>query len=171
MASCLNFCFSSPRSNTFLSSRCEKKHSCCQGVSIASLGAKVKDHRPSLRALSLQSTPENNITARKVPSMNTEVQRRALLASSVSFFSFFSMVELSPMSAAEEVEQQNPLIQKLLQRSRENKEKYDQERLAAYYRKNYGDYFKFIEGTLLAKRSEELTENDKKILEWLKENK
>eukprot|EP00232_Nephroselmis_pyriformis_P021745 CAMPEP_0182871418 /NCGR_PEP_ID=MMETSP0034_2-20130328/11115_1 /TAXON_ID=156128 /ORGANISM="Nephroselmis pyriformis, Strain CCMP717" /LENGTH=114 /DNA_ID=CAMNT_0025003969 /DNA_START=1 /DNA_END=342 /DNA_ORIENTATION=+ len=36
-----------------------------------------------------------------------------------------------------------PLIQELLKRSQDNKEKYDKERLDDYYARNFSDYFRF----------------------------
>lgn len=40
-----------------------------------------------------------------------------------------------------------------------------------YYKRNYKDYFEFIEGTVKGKSEQELTEAEKGILDWLKANK
>ncbi|KAG6554039.1 hypothetical protein Mapa_003954 [Marchantia paleacea] len=65
----------------------------------------------------------------------------------------------------------NALIQKLLARSKANKEKNDKARLDDYYRRNYKEYFEFVEGTIRNKKKEELTEAEKGIIEWLAKNK
>lgn len=61
------------------------------------------------------------------------------------------------------------LLQKYLKKSEENKAKNDKERLDNYYKRNYKDYFDFVEGSVKGKK--ELTEAEKGILEWLKKNK
>ncbi|GBG70609.1 hypothetical protein CBR_g6736 [Chara braunii] len=61
------------------------------------------------------------------------------------------------------------LVRRLLERSRANKAKYDKERLDDYYRRNYLDYFKYIEGSI--KRKKELTSTETGILKWLEENR
>lgn len=43
------------------------------------------------------------------------------------------------------------------------------QRLDNYYKRNYKDYFEFVEGSL--SRKEELSESEKGILEWLQKNK
>ena len=40
-----------------------------------------------------------------------------------------------------------------------------------YYKRNYKDYFGFVEGTLQAKDKEQLSESERGILEWLQKNK
>eukprot|EP00897_Mesotaenium_endlicherianum_P001177 jgi/Mesen1/1105/ME000123S00279 len=57
----------------------------------------------------------------------------------------------------------------LLERSRANKEKYDKERLDDYYKRNFMDYFQFIEGSLQNKSNQ--SPADKGILEYLKKNR
>ncbi|XP_056163521.1 uncharacterized protein LOC130136926 isoform X1 [Syzygium oleosum] len=57
-----------------------------------------------------------------------------------------------------------------LKKSEENKEKNDKERLESYYKRNYKDYFEFVEGSLRNKK-EQLTESEKAILDWLRSNK
>lgn len=59
----------------------------------------------------------------------------------------------------------SPFIEQLLERSRANKAKNDQERLNSYYERNYKEYFEFLEGTI--KNKTELTETEKGILKWL----
>ena len=41
----------------------------------------------------------------------------------------------------------------------------------SYFKRNYKDYFDFVEGPLRAKKEEELTEAERGILDWLKNNK
>ncbi|KAH0676819.1 hypothetical protein KY285_024620 [Solanum tuberosum] len=57
-----------------------------------------------------------------------------------------------------------------LKKSEENKTKNDKERLDSYYKRNYRDYFGYLEGTLKDKK-EELTESEQGILDWLEKNK
>lgn len=56
-----------------------------------------------------------------------------------------------------------------MEQSRINKDKYNQQRLDDYNRRNWGDYFRFIEGSVRNKK--DLSENEKAILEWLEKNK
>ncbi|KAF8019907.1 hypothetical protein BT93_G0563 [Corymbia citriodora subsp. variegata] len=62
------------------------------------------------------------------------------------------------------------LLDKYLKKSDENKAKNDKERLESYYKRNYKDYFEFVEGSLRNK-TDQLTESEKGILDWLKSNK
>ncbi|KAF3320456.1 Photosystem I reaction centre subunit N (PSAN or PSI-N) [Carex littledalei] len=68
-------------------------------------------------------------------------------------------------------ESQKALLQEYLKRSKENKAKYDKERLDSYNKRNYKDYFEFIEGSIKDKDKDQLTESEKGILEWLRKNK
>jgi len=63
----------------------------------------------------------------------------------------------------------NPLIQKLLESSRANKAAYDEARLQDYYKRNFKEYFEFVEGSV--RNKQELTPAEKAIVEWLKNNK
>lgn len=45
------------------------------------------------------------------------------------------------------------------------------QRLDSYYKRNYKDYFEFVEGSLNGKEGQQLTESEKGILDWLKRNK
>ncbi|KAH7866537.1 hypothetical protein Vadar_021661 [Vaccinium darrowii] len=79
---------------------------------------------------------------------------------------------LSTVVAASQVsDSKTELFQKYLKKSQENKAKNDKERLDGYYKRNYKDYFEFVEGSLQGKKLEELTESEKGILDWLKSNK
>ncbi|XP_010556016.1 PREDICTED: uncharacterized protein LOC104825387 [Tarenaya hassleriana] len=69
------------------------------------------------------------------------------------------------------VNARDQLLQKYLKKSDENKAKNDKERLESYYKRNYKDYFEFVEGSIKGKREEELTQSEKSILDWLKSNK
>ncbi|GJN23432.1 hypothetical protein PR202_gb11081 [Eleusine coracana subsp. coracana] len=68
-------------------------------------------------------------------------------------------------------ESRKALLQEYLNKSKENKEKNDKERLDDYYKRNYRDYFGLIEGQVREKKEDELTESEKRILEWLDKNK
>ncbi|KAM7526754.1 hypothetical protein LguiA_016656 [Lonicera macranthoides] len=83
--------------------------------------------------------------------------RRGLLLSSV-------------LLASQLNDSQAQLLQKYKTKSDENKAKNDKERLDSYYKRNYKDYFGFVEGSLKEKK-EELTESEKGILKWLETNK
>eukprot|EP00271_Cylindrocystis_brebissonii_P014371 TRINITY_DN3570_c0_g1_i1.p1 TRINITY_DN3570_c0_g1~~TRINITY_DN3570_c0_g1_i1.p1 ORF type:complete len:159 (+),score=14.57 TRINITY_DN3570_c0_g1_i1:48-524(+) len=95
--------------------------------------------------------------------------RRGLLTFSISAaMCTLSASVLDASCEAAEEPAVNPLVAKLLEQSRANKEKNDRQRLDDYTKRNYGDYFKFMEGSI---RREGASENDKKILEWLERNK
>ncbi|XP_011030314.1 PREDICTED: uncharacterized protein LOC105129792 [Populus euphratica] len=63
------------------------------------------------------------------------------------------------------------LLKKYLKKSEDNKTKNDKERTDSYYKRNYKDYFDFVEGSLKGKNEQDLTESEKGILDWLKKNK
>ncbi|CAM9004254.1 unnamed protein product [Rhodiola kirilowii] len=63
------------------------------------------------------------------------------------------------------------LLSKYLKKSEVNKAKNDKERLDSYYKRNYKDYFEFVEGSLEGKSEQQLTESEKGIRNWLKANK
>lgn len=44
-------------------------------------------------------------------------------------------------------------------------------RLDNYYKRNYKDYFEFVEGGLTRKDEEQLSQAEKGIIDWLKTNK
>jgi len=77
---------------------------------------------------------------------------------------------LSPdwAAAEEENSKKNDLIERLLQKSKANKDKYAKERLDDYYKRNYKDYFEFVEGAV---NQGKLTEAEKDIMEWLRKNR
>lgn len=77
---------------------------------------------------------------------------------------------LSPdwAAAEEENSKKNDLIERLLQKSKANKDKRAKERLDDYYKRNYKDYFEFVEGTV---KPGKLTEAEKDIMEWLRKNR
>ncbi|XP_006650539.1 photosystem I reaction center subunit N, chloroplastic [Oryza brachyantha] len=77
----------------------------------------------------------------------------------------------STAAIPEASESRKALLQEYLNKSKENKEKNDKERLDDYYKRNYKDYFGLIEGPARQKTEEELTESEKRILEWLDKNK
>ncbi|KAK4793072.1 hypothetical protein SAY86_023507 [Trapa natans] len=75
---------------------------------------------------------------------------------------------VAPSQAADSRTQ---LLKKYLKKSQENKDKNDKERLESYYKRNYKDYFEFVEGSLQGKSEQQLSESEKGILDWLKSNK
>eukprot|EP00249_Psilotum_nudum_P009050 c21675_g1_i1 orf=224-646(+) len=60
------------------------------------------------------------------------------------------------------------LVESLLEKTRMNKAKYDRQRLDDYYRRNYKDYFEYVEGSI--RNKSEPSEVEKGIMEWLKKN-
>ncbi|KAG8062473.1 hypothetical protein GUJ93_ZPchr0003g18067 [Zizania palustris] len=77
----------------------------------------------------------------------------------------------STAAIPEASESRKALLQEYLNKSKENKEKNDKERLDDYYKRNYRDYFGLIEGAAREKKQDELTESEKGILEWLDKNR
>ncbi|MCL7022344.1 hypothetical protein MKW94_011936 [Papaver nudicaule] len=75
----------------------------------------------------------------------------------------------SPAVASELNDSKSALIQKYLKKTEENKAKNDKERLDGYYRRNYKDYFEFMEGAF--ENKDKLTEAEQGILDWLKANR
>ncbi|ESR36028.1 hypothetical protein KPL70_022372 [Citrus sinensis] len=105
-------------------------------------------------------TPKTTGAKAKAAAAFHDIGRRGLLLSSVV--------------AAPQVnndDSKTQLLQKYLKKSEENKAKNDKERMDSYYKRNYKDYFDFIEGSLKGKSEQELSESEKGILEWLKTNK
>ena len=78
---------------------------------------------------------------------------------------------VSAAAIPEAGESRKALLQDYVKRSKENKEKNDKERRDAVYKRNYKDYFGFMEGPVREKPAEELTESEKGILAWLDKNK
>ncbi|XP_027365849.1 uncharacterized protein LOC113872469 [Abrus precatorius] len=93
------------------------------------------------------------------PTLNTNVGlgRRGILLSTV-------------IATTQVPDSRTQLLKKYQKKSEENKEKNDKERLESYYKRNYKDYFDYIEGTLKAKNGE-LSDTEKGILDWLRSNK
>ncbi|XP_047092369.1 uncharacterized protein LOC124704178 isoform X3 [Lolium rigidum] len=77
----------------------------------------------------------------------------------------------SAAAIPEASESRKALLQDYVKRSKENKEKNDKERLDDFYKRNYKDYFGFMENSVREKKEEELTESEKGILAWLDKNK
>ncbi|XWS63017.1 hypothetical protein CRYUN_Cryun06bG0060500 [Craigia yunnanensis] len=79
---------------------------------------------------------------------------------------------LSAMASAPQLnDSRTELLKKYLKKSEENKVKNDKERMENYYKRNYKDYFEFVEGSLKGKNEQQLTESEKGILDWLKANR
>ncbi|CAN7083203.1 hypothetical protein Bca4012_097952 [Brassica carinata] len=105
----------------------------------------------------VQAVRRNESTS--LTASTTDLRRRNIIFSSSSSF----------LAAALTTSDQ--LLQKYLKKSEENKTKNDKERLDSYYKRNYKDYFEFVEGSTKGKTEAELSESEKRILEWLKANK
>ncbi|XP_058069763.1 uncharacterized protein LOC131218903 [Magnolia sinica] len=93
----------------------------------------------------------------------------SVLMKDVGRRSLLSILLLGSVTTVPEPDSKKALLQKYLKKSEENKGKYDKERLEEYYKRNYKDYFGFIEGSVKGKT--ELSESEKGILEWLQTNK
>ncbi|ESQ30483.1 hypothetical protein EUTSA_v10011862mg [Eutrema salsugineum] len=106
----------------------------------------------------VQAVRRNEIKRDSLTASTTDLGRRNILFSSSSF-----------LAAALTTSDQ--LLQKYLKKTEENRTKNDKERLDSYYKRNYKDYFEFVEGSIKGKTEAELTESEKRILEWLKSNK
>lgn len=66
----------------------------------------------------------------------------------------------------------SPYIQELLARSRANKDQYDKERLDAYNKKNFKEYFEFIEGNVERGGGSTYSDETKAAIKaWLENNK
>ncbi|KNA17257.1 hypothetical protein SOVF_081670 [Spinacia oleracea] len=90
--------------------------------------------------------------------------RRRLLISSTA-------ASLLAVATTEANDSQTALLQKYLKKSEENKEKNDKARMDDYYKRNYKDYFGFVEGPLRSKDKDQLSDSERGILEWLDKNK
>ncbi|KAH0872360.1 hypothetical protein HID58_069722 [Brassica napus] len=101
----------------------------------------------NVQAVRRNETKRDSLTA-----STTDLRRRNIIFSSSSSF----------LAAALTTSDQ--LLQKR-QRGKENR------RLDSYYKRNYKDYFEFVEGSTKGKTEAELSESEKRILEWLKANK
>ncbi|KQK13382.1 hypothetical protein BRADI_1g09790v3 [Brachypodium distachyon] len=77
----------------------------------------------------------------------------------------------SAAAIPEASESRKALLQEYVKKSKENKEKNDKERMDDNYKRNYKDYFGFMEGPVREKKAEDLTESEKGILAWLDRNK
>ncbi|KMZ65013.1 Photosystem I reaction centre subunit N [Zostera marina] len=60
------------------------------------------------------------------------------------------------------------ILQEYLKKSEKNKAKNDKERLDDYYKRNYKDYFGFVDST---KSDDQLSDTEKEIRDWLRANK
>ncbi|XP_044489173.1 uncharacterized protein LOC123213735 [Mangifera indica] len=94
----------------------------------------------------------------KTPVSDIDIGRRGILVSTVA-------------ATPQVKDSTTEFLKKYLKKSEENKAKNDKERLDSYYKRNYKDYFEFIEGSLKAKEDRQLSESEKGILDWLKTNK
>jgi hypothetical protein len=81
----------------------------------------------------------------------------------------------SPVSAAQVITNKevdnasSPFIQELLRRTDEKKDERKAERLKDYYRRNYQDYFQFMDGSNMSNSGID-EETQKQIRAWLEEN-
>ncbi|EEF40344.1 uncharacterized protein LOC8273856 [Ricinus communis] len=122
------------------------------------------------------------VTVNKFASSNVHsVQRREASkkssptsGSATTAFPIFGRrgILLSALVAAYPVnDSKTELLKKYLKKSEENRTKNDKERLDSYYKRNYKDYFDLVEGGLRGKKEQDLSESEKGILDWLKNNK
>ncbi|XP_050209158.1 uncharacterized protein LOC126659881 [Mercurialis annua] len=116
------------------------------------------------------------VTVNKFASSNVHaVQRiesnKKTSLSSSTFFGRRGIFLSSLVAAYPVIDSRTELLQKYLKKTEENKSKNDKERLDSYYKRNYQDYFNLVEGGLKGKKEEDLSESEKAILEWLKNNK
>jgi len=76
----------------------------------------------------------------------------------------------APLVTNKEVDNaSSPYIQELLRRTDEKKDERKAARLNDYYRRNYGDYFQFMEGSNMNNSGID-AETQKQIKAWLEEN-
>uniref|UniRef100_A0ACD5X753 Uncharacterized protein n=1 Tax=Avena sativa TaxID=4498 RepID=A0ACD5X753_AVESA len=116
--------------------------------------------RPVTAASSLHQSAAKHLQPMVTLAQRNGVSRRCLLT-----------LLASAAAVPEAGESRKALLQDYVKRSKENKEKNDKERLDDFYKRNYKDYFGFIEGSVREKKVEELTESEKGILAWLDKNK
>ncbi|CAK8573823.1 unnamed protein product [Lathyrus sativus] len=114
------------------------------------------------------------VTVNKYASSNIQAvhkkQPNQILTSTNVGFGRRGLVLSAVVAAAQIPESRTQLLQKYLKKSEENKEKNDKERVDSYYKRNYKDYFEFIEGSLKGKDGK-ISEAEKGILDWLEANK
>lgn len=116
--------------------------------------------RPVTTASSLRQSVADHLQPLVTLAQRNGVNRRCLLT-----------LLASATAIPEASESRKALLQDYVKRSKENKEKNDKERLDDFYKRNYKDYFGFIEGSVREKPAEELSESEKGILAWLDKNK
>ncbi|OWM64779.1 hypothetical protein CDL15_Pgr028496 [Punica granatum] len=81
------------------------------------------------------------------------------------------LLAASVVAAPQPTDSRTELLKRYLKKSEDNRAKNDKERLESYYKRNYKDYFDFVEGSLKGKNEQQLSESEKGILDWLKTNK
>nr|ABK25711.1 unknown [Picea sitchensis] len=104
----------------------------------------------------------------KSTSSSLHCRRKVLQSTILSALLLQPVLSPNWVAAEEENSRKNDLIERLLQKSKANKAKYAKERLDDYYKRNYKDYFEFVEGSV---KQGELSEAEKGILEWLRKNR
>ena len=81
-----------------------------------------------------------------------------------------SAASAAPVVRNKEVDNaSSPFIQELLQKTDEKREERKKERLNDYYRRNYKDYFEFMDGSNMNNSGID-RETQKEIKAWLEEN-
>ncbi|WJX21137.1 hypothetical protein P8452_10604 [Trifolium repens] len=115
----------------------------------------------------------NKYASSNMQAVHNRKQAKPTLLSSTNVGFGRRALVLSTVVAAttQDPESRTLLLQKYLKKTEENKEKNDKERVDSYYKRNYKDYFEFIEGSLRAKEDGKLSEAEKGILDWLEANK
>ncbi|PNX96611.1 hypothetical protein L195_g019821 [Trifolium pratense] len=113
----------------------------------------------------------NKYASSNVQAVHNRKQAKPTLSSTNVGFGRRALVLSTVVAATQDPESRTLLLQKYLKKTEENKEKNDKERVDSYYKRNYKDYFEFIEGSLRAKEDGKLSEAEKGILDWLEANK
>ncbi|XP_010461848.1 PREDICTED: uncharacterized protein LOC104742534 [Camelina sativa] len=113
----------------------------------------------------------NKYASYNVPSVRRNDTKRDSLAARTADLGRRNVLFSSSSFIAAALTTSDQLLQKYLKKTEENKAKNDKERLDGYYKRNYKDYFEFVEGSIKGKTEAELSESEKRILEWLKANK
>ncbi|CAG9461091.1 unnamed protein product [Pedinophyceae sp. YPF-701] len=122
----------------------------------------------------LQARPQGREAAPPAATLRRHAARIAVTAAAVGML----LIEPGAAYAAPSKDkdsgvapEDSPLIQGLLQRSRDNKERYDAERLDAYTSKNFCDYFSFDAGNPAVARARGISkETYEKIKKYAEEH-
>lgn len=121
----------------------------------------------NLTVVSRPHTPCRTLAVKGLRQLDSAVGRNVAGRRGLVSFILLSTATMVPTAN----DSKTALLQEYLKRSKENKEKNDKERLDDYYKRNYKDYFEFVEGSDQGKSEAELSESEKGIREWLGKNR